>query len=713
MKAIFRPSARILDLIGKELIIDDYAAIIELVKNSYDADAELCKVIFEWNEKTLVIRVKDDGHWMSEKEIFENRLIPWSDNKKKWNWKSRKKWRVFLGNKWLWRFSVWILWDEVDLSTTQNWFTSALKFNLADFRKAKYLDQVNIDIETTKTWYKDGTTISIKSNWGQEWFRNKDSLDKLIREMNLMLPKKDQRPDFKLMIVTKNIDWLTDSEIEIEWYDIMDHYFYRINWEIDENWVWQFIYENTQTWKKETINDYKTRSVGGVSCWKIKVDLRVFDRDPVQLIRMYDLMSDQLTWKILERSDINKSMKLLLDSQVGVHIKRGFFSIRPYWEIDRLELDKKRVQRPSLKIWYNQLLWTLDIESEELSGLLDKSARDWLQDNTKFDSFKDSIYSTLNLLAIRRFHYREEIWIARSHYQNKNPLTEQTKTLENLEKVVEKSLDSKSLKSEEWSKKVIKDIEKQVKKVKQASSNREKYFKEVIWFYQSEATLWKVMTIVIHEIRVSIWFIRDSINLLKWIADKIIKEFNKVNLSNFKSIIDSMWHQIERIILFVEKLEPLGKRKGKKKKINLLNFLESTLKIFDKPIKDNWIEIVLDVGKDLEINFLEQDLISIIINLIDNSIFWLTLDKIKEPKIYLKSGNNWSPFLSIWDNWRWLEISDIESKVIFEPWYSNKPWWWSWIWLTIVGESTERNDGELSVKNNDFWGAEFTIKFLK
>ena len=38
---VFRPRARLIKTIGEELISDDKVAIIELVKNSYDAYSEL------------------------------------------------------------------------------------------------------------------------------------------------------------------------------------------------------------------------------------------------------------------------------------------------------------------------------------------------------------------------------------------------------------------------------------------------------------------------------------------------------------------------------------------------------------------------------------------------------------------------------------------------------------------------------------------------
>ncbi len=46
-KLDFRISSGLKNIIGKELITDDFVAIFELVKNSYDANAKNVKIIFE------------------------------------------------------------------------------------------------------------------------------------------------------------------------------------------------------------------------------------------------------------------------------------------------------------------------------------------------------------------------------------------------------------------------------------------------------------------------------------------------------------------------------------------------------------------------------------------------------------------------------------------------------------------------------------------
>ena len=64
--AKMRPRARLISLIGDELISDERVAIVELVKNAYDADATSVSVRFEGDDPTSPDRlvITDNGHGM-------------------------------------------------------------------------------------------------------------------------------------------------------------------------------------------------------------------------------------------------------------------------------------------------------------------------------------------------------------------------------------------------------------------------------------------------------------------------------------------------------------------------------------------------------------------------------------------------------------------------------------------------------------------------
>ncbi|NPA78326.1 MAG: histidine kinase, partial [Gammaproteobacteria bacterium] len=82
-----RPSARLIKTIGEDLIGDSNSAIIELVKNSYDADATQVDVIFEYtmieSRNVLKISVNDNGHGMSNETIVTKWLVPATNAKLK------------------------------------------------------------------------------------------------------------------------------------------------------------------------------------------------------------------------------------------------------------------------------------------------------------------------------------------------------------------------------------------------------------------------------------------------------------------------------------------------------------------------------------------------------------------------------------------------------------------------------------------------------
>ena len=77
----FRPRARLLRLLGDELIRDPNIAIFELVKNAYDADARYAKVTLSNvdSRRTGRILVEDDGTGMSWETLTGVWLEPGTD----------------------------------------------------------------------------------------------------------------------------------------------------------------------------------------------------------------------------------------------------------------------------------------------------------------------------------------------------------------------------------------------------------------------------------------------------------------------------------------------------------------------------------------------------------------------------------------------------------------------------------------------------------
>lgn len=105
----FRVSSALKTIIGKELITDDFIAVFELVKNSFDAHAKRVDIIFEnpYSGNPRLI-IKDDGKGMDKTDIIEKWLFVAYSAKKEGTENYRDKIqtkRTYAGAKGIGRFS--------------------------------------------------------------------------------------------------------------------------------------------------------------------------------------------------------------------------------------------------------------------------------------------------------------------------------------------------------------------------------------------------------------------------------------------------------------------------------------------------------------------------------------------------------------------------------------------------------------------------------
>ncbi len=115
----FRVSTGLKDLIGRELITNDFVAVFELVKNSFDAHATEVRLVFE--EDRIVI--SDNGKGMSRTDMLEKWLFVAYSAKKDgtedddYRTKVRDRKRHYAGSKGVGRFSCDRLGNWLGLSS--------------------------------------------------------------------------------------------------------------------------------------------------------------------------------------------------------------------------------------------------------------------------------------------------------------------------------------------------------------------------------------------------------------------------------------------------------------------------------------------------------------------------------------------------------------------------------------------------------------------
>lgn len=214
----FKISAALKDLIGKELITDEFVAVFELVKNSFDANASKVEVIFENNYEpdNARIIIKDNGKGMNYDDLKDKWLFVAYSAKRlgKENEDYRDKiktQRVFAGAKGVGRFSCDRLGRFLNLITIKDEPKRKIEnlvVNWEDFENVDDEEFVKIKVThnvLTENTYKlkKGTILEItglRDKWDRDRIlRLKKSLAKLINPN-----QENDNDNFEIEIIAKD-----------------------------------------------------------------------------------------------------------------------------------------------------------------------------------------------------------------------------------------------------------------------------------------------------------------------------------------------------------------------------------------------------------------------------------------------------------------------------------------------------------------------------
>lgn len=225
----FKVSSALKNIIGSDLISDDFIAVFELVKNAYDAHATRVEVCFVdlYTENAKII-IKDNGKGMNYDDLINKWLfVAYSakrdkteDNNYDYRDKIKVK-RAYAGAKGIGRFSCDRLGHELYLETIKDEPNAKVESLLTEWDKFEgdLKDEfVNISvlhetIEKSNYGISVGTVLEIsylKSEWNREKILQlKDALSKLINPNTL-----NNNDDFEITLQADNE--LYRDEIEID-----------------------------------------------------------------------------------------------------------------------------------------------------------------------------------------------------------------------------------------------------------------------------------------------------------------------------------------------------------------------------------------------------------------------------------------------------------------------------------------------------------------
>lgn len=160
----FRFSPTILVRLGEELVPNLDQAIIELVRNAYDADASVCRIdIIDAKRPGGTIELADDGSGMRESDIVNGWLVLGGSSKSSQKLTPLKS-RHTVGDKGLGRLAALRAGSRAELVTRHTSCKANDAFSVSldwvDFENAKLVEDVPLLI--TPAWRKEpGTTVRL------------------------------------------------------------------------------------------------------------------------------------------------------------------------------------------------------------------------------------------------------------------------------------------------------------------------------------------------------------------------------------------------------------------------------------------------------------------------------------------------------------------------------------------------------------------------
>lgn len=678
----FKPRARLLLQLGDQLIKNEKVALLELIKNSYDADANNVQIKMENIENNTKgkITIVDDGEGMDIHTIENVWMEPGTDYKHKLYDKeirSKKYHRLPLGEKGIGRFAVHKLGDVIELvSKKKDKPEIYAHIDWTKFGEDRYLEDVPVSFEERGPEIfqgrKTGTRITVKrlrKNWTRGDFRD------IYRSVNAMSSPFTKDDSFRTSIEIDNQDWI---EGLMSWEELNQYALFNFYCELNGSYITKFNYEFSP-W--ETMSKLKPRTVTEKDPYLSK-KLRLYDGNQkldlddhkIGKIKCQGLIFD-LDSKVLRMgvSDIRGFRRYLAENG-GVRVYRDGMRVFDYGEPenDWLGLDLRRVNLPSLKLSRNIVISAVTLDRYNSNDLSEKTNREGFVENKAYEKFRAAIIYVLNQVELLRNQDKDKIRLIYGPTPQSEPVLS---SLAELKDLVDKRVTDKSLRDE----------------INVYLIRIEKDYNEINHKLLTGAGAGLGLSVVIHEI------------------EKIVGELKHVIK---RSGTD------ERIIALVKHLSELIEgysvliRRSDQEKWKIKELIEQAIFNIEFRLEAHKITIIKrfqHYKKNDTIKCARNLIVSSIMNIIDNSIWWFNYAKIKNKRIYIDINDSIDGFISIIIADNGIGFT-LPTEEIIKPFVSSKPDGMG-LGLHITDEIMKAHGGQLNFPEEG--DVELPVEFKK
>ncbi len=621
-----KAKSHVLTLLGNELIGSDSLAIFELVKNSYDADAQNVTIEFiDLNTKNQKIVIEDDGCGMLPKTIQDVWLTIGTDFKRGKNRKESPKFgRISFGNKGIGRLAVHKLAKEIILETQTigDLFFSKLSIDWDKLIESKeYIQDLEVDLEYLGAIDKfkkgHGTKITLSNLTTNNW--TKKMIRDLVRKINNIKNPFSTFPDFDIQVKCNDHhqEWIKDVKSSVE---LLEDSLYKFDFEVS---LWG---ENTDPNFQDNLAEFKWSYLFNPPN-QTKIEKRVVEKKSnkdnktndnfLHIGKLFEELDGLNNFnKYLRNKDVakigkikgqfhvfNQSSSLLnmtsgrqitatkeyIKENCGVKIFRDNIRVYNYGESfdDWLSLDLDKIQRAGDHFGKKVTIGFIELLLKESNGLVEKTNREGFIDNLEYNKF------SLLIRDIFRFFEREAA-IDR----------------DKIDEFVESTKPTKKVGFGE----TMAELQEKVKE-KNLEVELAPFLKKVDADY-----------IEMRDIMVNSGMAGLNLGLAFHEVDREIHSIN-AELNNSNVDIEYIKNKIKNLIQILENLSPILKQ-NKTINTNAVNIVESAKRINISRLE--YHKIILSspllTGENKNFNFKGPSnlLVSALSNLIDNAIYWTT-----------------------------------------------------------------------------------------
>lgn len=687
----FRPRARILRTLGADLISSDRVAIVELVKNAYDADATYCVIAYESaaDGRAASLSVLDDGHGMDLSELSSG-WLELAGTRKVHTRRSEKKERRLLGAKGVGRLAASKLGSELLVSSRRKGAEECqLLIDWTQFDDPNtFLDE--IDVEVTEGESADiatsgaagrlfsaagvqhdvdqGTLLAI-GECPAIWLREDMSE---IRKALQRLVAPATESDFRIVLLMppefEDLAGLVGPP------EFTNEPLYRVHAHVDEHGRANLEFDGQHPGldgRSSAVNMWVRRD-RQPACGAFDLEVRVWDRDRAGL-------------EIAAPSLGLRDFRQQLDTMAGISVYRDGFRLFPYGERgdDWLGLDRRRVNQPTMRVSNNQVIGFVHLTDEGNPNLEDQSNREGLIDNLASEDLRTLVTAVLaELEAARRAARRSN-----GPAQPRGGMFDEF-DLDDL---------TADLKSSGAGADVIKAVESKAERIHDAVD----VVKTTLSRFQLHATLGQLVDRVVHDGRTAVAPLRSKADLLRRALEK--GEQAVISTRQVR-LLEAVETQSGLLVALFDGLDPLsGRKRGRPMNVGVSETLNQAVAASDRRLCPN--ASVTIAGDDSTVRWAQSDIILALVNLINNALYWLNREPPKgEPTVVVTFERLSGGQVSIRVSDNGPGIAPEYEEHIFESYFSRKPDGVG-LGLAIVGSIAETYGGKLGLATSELGGA--------